>query len=138
MKLNILAAVFLIGLATPAIVLAQQPQFQDEQDAVARARAAYRAALKSHDKAAIAKTSADLRAAAMSLTQDRQSAAAAATAPMGGETRDAQLALVKAREDHKDALASGDPAAIKRTAAALRAAAHNDWVSRHAKHAPKA
>ena len=136
MNVRILAAALVIGLAAPVIVFAESAPFQDDQDALARARAAHRAALKSHDKAAIAKTAVDLRKASSALTQDRQNAAAEAAPLAAGETREVRQALLKAREDHQDALASGDPVAIKRTGDALRIASHNDGAVRN--HKPSA
>ena len=134
MNFKIFAAALAIGLAGPAIALAQAAPFQDEVDALARARAAYRAAVASHDKAAITKAHADLASASSNLTHDRQIAAATAAAPASGPEREPYLALTKARDEYHDAVTSHDAAAIARTKAALRTASHNLTVVRRARH----
>lgn len=137
MKRITLALLFAISVAGPAAAQAPPNDVAASQQALAQARAAHAAALKSHDRAAIARTQEQLRAASSENYSDRANAAATAVGPAKGQTRESQLALLKAKEDYRDALASGNKEATAAARAALRTASHNDWVVRHSRHAAK-
>ncbi len=137
MKRTTLALMVAIGLAAPAAAQNPPNDVAASQQAVAQARAAHVAALKSHDQAAIVRTQEQLRAAYSESYYDRSNAAAMAVGPAKGQTRESQLALLTAKENYRDALASGDKAAIAAARAAVRTAYRNDWVSRHPRHAGK-
>ena len=109
---------------------------QDHKD-IQTYRAARVAALKAHDQAAAAKAAQQLPSADAKSWTDQSAATAAATAPAQGETRAAQLALIQAKDNYRDAVESGDKAAIVKARAEMRAAYHENWVVRHPRHAAK-
>ena len=137
MKPTTLALLFAISVAGPVAAQGSPSDVAASQQALAQARAAHVAALKSHDQAAIARTEEQMRAAYSESYHDRANAAAMATGPAKGQTRESQLALIKAKDNYQDARASGNKEAIARAHAALRDAYHNDWVIRHPRHAAR-
>jgi len=122
-----------IGLAGPLAAQGLLADAGQNQQRLVQARAAHVAALKAHDKAAIARTEQDLHAAYQAVNDDKSTAAEMATAPAKGETRAEQMAIIEAKDRYRDALVSGNKPEIARTHAALGAAYHADWVARHAK-----
>ena len=118
----------------PALALAQPSELAHDQQALANAKEAHALALKSGDKARIAKTDAVMKAAYENVFNDKHDAEMAAQAPPTGETRAQEMALIKAKEDYTRALTSGDQAWITRSHEALRVAYAKDYAIRHPKH----
>jgi hypothetical protein len=134
MKRMMVGVLALSMLAGVRLANAQPSQLANDEKAAADARAAHERALKSGDKAAIARTEAQARAADANVFNDKKDAQTLAGPLPPGETRQSEQALIDAKAAHQHALASGNQAEIQRTAAALRTAYGRDYALRHPKH----
>ena len=137
MKTFAMALTMAAAFATSGWAEDYSAEVAQDQKAIQTFRAARVAALKAHDQAAAARAAQQLQAAYERSWTDQSAAKASASAPAQGETRAAQLALIQAKDNYHDAVESGDKAAIAKARAEVRAAYHEDWVVRHAKHPTK-
>jgi hypothetical protein len=131
MMVGVLAMSMLAGVRLAG---AQPSQLEHDEQAAAAARAAHERALKSGDKAALARTEAQVRAADANVFDDKKDAQTLAGPLPQGETRQSEQALIDARAAHRRAVESGDKAEIARTEAALKTAYRHDYALRHPKH----
>jgi hypothetical protein len=137
-KTSLLLTIGALALLAPAAASAQMSaqetrQGAQDQSAISKARAAHVAALKSGDKAQIARTEAALKAADVNYSIDMQTDRSEATISGSPDVRAAQLAVDQAREAHQHALVSGDKAEIDKTAAAQRTADFRYYEVTHPK-----
>jgi len=137
MKTIVLAMFVAVTMAPAVWAEDYAAEAVQDQQLIKQERAARVAALKAHDQAAAARAAARLQAAYQKSWDDQAAAKATAAAPASGETRAAQIALIQAKDNYNDAVASGDKAAIAKARLEVRSAYHNDWVVRHAKHVAK-
>lgn len=134
MKQVVLAVLATFGSSSATAAQDDANQLARDQQAVARAQAAHKSALKSHDAGRISRTAAQLRAADQNAFNDRRAATQENAPPANGDTRASELRVIEARDAREHALASGDAAAINRTSAALRLAEQQDFAIRHHLH----
>jgi hypothetical protein len=123
-------AIVLLAATGPAI--AQPNQLNHDEAVKAKAERAHQQALKSGDKTAIAASEAQIRAADEDIFNDKKDAALTVPAGISWQLRKADQALIQAKEAHQRAVASGDPATIKSTQAALREAYNHRYAVLHA------
>jgi hypothetical protein len=138
-KTSLLLAIGAFALIVPAAASAQMTAQQENQQttqdaaAVAKARGAYDAALKTKNKAEIKRAGAALRQAHENYTNDKQTDAAEAKASGSPDVRAAEIAVDQAHEAYQRAETSGDKAEIAKTGAALRAAHERYYSATHAR-----
>lgn len=125
-----LAAATLIGAGAAS---AQPDQLAHDQEMKAHASAAHAAAVKSGDKAAIARTDAQLRMADEDIYEDKQEASWKVPANASAALRAADAELIAAKEESGRAYASGNQAAIDAARKRVRAAYQHRWDIAHGK-----
>lgn len=135
MKRKLTCALALAVLAGGAVAHAQPDQLAHDQAVKAQIVAAHEHAVRSGDKAEIAKTEAQGRAIDEDIFNDKKDAALKIPEQDRGALRDSDAELIRAKEAHQRALASGEQARIAITQAALRKAYERHWALTHEKNA---
>jgi hypothetical protein len=128
--ISALAAAVLMG---GGVATAQPDQLAHDMEIRTQAEAAQKVALKSGDKAAIAKATARLRQADDDVYHDREEASWKVPANAAGALRSADAQLIAAKEEAQRAYASGNDAAIAAAKQRVRSAEAHQRALAHSK-----
>ena len=133
-----MSKVVMIVVATAALAsaggaFAQPDELAHDQAAKNQAEAAHQQAVKSGDKAVIARTAERIRTADEDIAKDKQEASWKVPPGAQGALRAADAELIQAKEENARAYASGDKAQIAAAGKRLHAAYQHQWAVAHAK-----
>lgn len=118
-------------VALGGVARAQPSELAHDEAMLADARAVHERAVRDGDKAAILKSDAQIQAFEDDVANDRKDAALQIPEQDRGLLRDSDAELIRAKEAHQRALATGDAARIALTEHDLKLAYERHWTLTH-------